>query len=1003
MAGFHFERDLPHQSAAVDAVLHALCDMGCEKPAQAFQNGVLRFTESQLRQNITRIQQQNGIKSAKPAATLSSHRRRSVSSSLNPLDSGLRRNDATDADSPLAQSVAFDTSKLIFDIAMETGTGKTYAYAKTIFELNKQLGLNKFIVAVPRVAIKAGAVAFLTSAAAREHFKLDYAARELQVYEVMSQKAGKAKKSRMPQAVLDFCRADNDKAIHVLVINAGMINSPTLQAPVDTALFDQFFTPMAGIAATRSVLIIDEPHLFKTDNKTFQNLSQFKPQFTLRYGATFDGKFKNLLYQLNAVDAFNQDLVKGIVAHIETFAEGQNASVKLTALDTQATFELNDNGTKKTFKLDESESLEKVHPEMRALEITAFNKNKSVLVLSNGLEMRKGDTINPYSFSDTLQNKMIQQTIARHFELERELLTQSPRIKPLTLFFIDNIPAYRNKDGAMRGFFEQTLKVQIENLLKTETHVDYRAHLETALRDIAALHGGYFSADNADSDEAVEKETIEILHDKELLLSIDNPRRFIFSKWTLREGWDNPNIFQICKLRSSGSETSKLQEVGRGLRLPVNEYMSRVKDMDHFLHYYVDFSEQNFIENLTREINEKSGVDFNQKVLNAETIAAILAKYPNIKSEEALLESLDDAGIINRKNEFKEGGYDKLKTLYALAFKGVKANKISISGKAKSTATIRPGQYAELKALWETISQKAVLEYRFEGEQDFRQLFKNYLLAHKDQFVKSGSVTSQQRLLIEQDRATYKIEHSTASEILPFRMMSYQAFLTALSKELALSIHTLHDVFAELLKNGQLNINPYMSLSTLRAIKMGFRDYLMSQVFGQFQITYQKTSNCIHPTVFTQADGQLKTRIEASNVGQFSEAGIAEKNYLYEEIFYDSELELEDIKGNIQEVIVYAKIPKNSIRIPLVGGGTYSPDFAYVVKDNDGKSTLNLIVEAKGKKENALSEEEKQKIKHAEHFFSGLSKEVAVQFHKQLSGQNVIKIIKDAFQKSNHL
>ncbi len=960
MAGFHFERDLPHQTAAVDAVMHALRDIACGKSPDAYQNTLIRFSDcvSQLHRNIMSVQENNIIKPAKTRKDLSE----------------------------------LKTDNLIFDISMETGTGKTYAYAKTIFELNKQLGLNKFIVAVPRVAIKAGAVSFLMSAAAKEHFKLDYAGRELKVYEVLSQKAGKAKKARLPQAVLEFCRADNAKELHVLVINSGMINSPTMVNPVDTTLFDKYNTAVAAIAATRPVLIIDEPHLFKTDNKTFLNLARFKPQFTLRYGATFDGKFENLLYQLNAVAAFNQDLVKGIVAHIETFNDGENTRVKLTGLDTQATFQLSHNGNTRTFKLSKSDSLETIHPEMRALEVVAFNK--TTLVLSNGLELRKGDSINPYSFSDTLQNKMIQQTIVRHFELERELLTQSPRIKPLTLFFIDNIPSYRNKDGEMRVFFEKAIKAHIEQLLKTENHVDYRAHLEVALQDVSALHGGYFSVDNADSDEAVEKETIEILHDKELLLSIDNPRRFIFSKWTLREGWDNPNIFQICKLRTSGSETSKLQEVGRGLRLPVNEYMSRVKDQAHALHYYVDFSEQDFIKNLTEEINRKSGVDFNPKVLDANTIAAILAKYPNIASEEALLESLYSEGITNIKQEFKAGGFDKLKALYPAVFTGVKNNKISTSGKAKTKTTIRQGKYDELKALWETISQKAVLEYQFEGEQDFKRLFKNYLLAHQAQFVQSGSTTSQQRLVVEKDRATYRVEQSVLSEILPFRMMGYKAFVTALSKEISLSINTLHSVFGELLKTGQLDINPYMSPSTLRAIKSGFKDYLMSQVFGQFQISYKKTTNRIHPTVFTSADGHLQSSIDASNVGQFRQNGKTESNYLYEEIFYDSELELEDIKAHIQEITVYAKIPKNSIRIPLVGGGTYSPDFAYVVKDNQGNSALNLIVESKGKKEIALSVEENQKIRHAEKFFSGLSQNIVVKFHKQLQGKSIVDVIK---------
>jgi type III restriction enzyme len=127
------------------------------------------------------------------------------------------------------------------------------------------------------------------------------------------------------------------------------------------------------------------------------------------------------------------------------------------------------------------------------------------------------------------------------------------------------------------------------------------------LLDLSATHGGYFSKDNTEKDEAIEKEINEILHDKQAMLDLENPRRFIFSKWTLREGWDNPNVFQICKLRSSGSEISKLQEVGRGLRLPVNEYGNRVKDEQFYLNYFVDFTESDFVDKLVNEINQKSG------------------------------------------------------------------------------------------------------------------------------------------------------------------------------------------------------------------------------------------------------------------------------------------------------------------------------------------------------------------------------------------------------------
>ncbi len=959
MAGFNFERDLPHQTAAVEAVIHAFDAIGYLPSTSHVENPVMGLAAniSQLKSNLLALQ-----KSGELNAPLHLD---------NPQD-------------------------LIFDVAMETGTGKTYAYTKTIFELNKRFGLFKFIIAVPRVAIKAGTVSFLSSDAAREHFKLDFDGKHIKVYEVQSQKKSKGKKERMPQAVMEFCRADsrtNTNTIHLLVINAGMINSPTLAKKFDVSLFDKFSVAFDAIAHTRPVLVIDEPHLFKTDNKTFANIRKFKPQFTLRYGATFDGDFQNLLHQLTAVDAFNQDLVKGIVAHVETFDEGGNVTLKLTGLDGEASFELTENGSKKTFKLAKKESLSRVHSAMTDLEVSEFNKSK--LVLSNGLELRKGDVINPYSYAETLQNKMLQQAIVRHFEIEQELLAQSPRIKPLSLFFIDNIASYRDKNGAMRTYFERSVKVHLESLIAQESDAFFRQHWADALKDIAAVHGGYFSADNSDKDEAIEQETLEILHDKESLLSLNNPRRFIFSKWTLREGWDNPNIFQICKLRSSGSETSKLQEVGRGLRLPVNEYMSRDKSRSHDLHYYVDFTEQDFIAQLTQEINDKSGVKFDANKLDAVLIHALLKAYPAFENDdEALLEALGAAGIIKRNNDFKEDGFEKLKTTYPAAFgAGLKDGKVKVAGKAKRTASIRLGKYDELKTLWEAINQKVVLEYKLDNVHDFKTLFKNYLLEHRSQFVKTGAMSQQQRLVVEHNKVSYRVEHSTQTEILPFKMMGYQAFLMALSKETALGINMLHEVFGELLVSRELDINPYMSLVAIREIKKGFNEYLMAHVFGKFEVGYRKTSNAVHPTKFTTPDGKPKASIDSADVGVYASNEKPSANYLFSDIFYDSALELDDISEVIQEVIVYSKIPKNSIRIPLVGGFTYSPDFAYVVKGADGKSALNLVVEAKDKTAMSLSDDEKQRIKHAETFFNQLGGTVSVSFKKQLHSKKMAELI----------
>ena len=210
----------------------------------------------------------------------------------------------------------------------------------------------------------------------------------------------------------------------------------------------------------------------------------------------------------------------------------------------------------------------------------------------------------------------------------------------------------------------QLIKLKMEQIYKEEEPGFYKDYLKKSLDDLSLTHGGYFSKDNDDKDEKIQKEIDEILHDKESLLSLDNTRRFIFSKWTLREGWDNPNVFTICKLRSSGSNTSKLQEVGRGLRLPVNEYMARVKDDKFMLNYIVDFKEKDFANSLINEINESVEAELNKEELTEDTIRLVALKFGISKDE--ILKRLDEECAINRSNKFLEGGYEKLKEIYPL-------------------------------------------------------------------------------------------------------------------------------------------------------------------------------------------------------------------------------------------------------------------------------------------------------------------------------------------------
>lgn len=954
MKGFNFEKNLNHQSQAVDstvAVFEHLQLLKAEGADKNCINPVLNKDDGyQYIENIIKIQGQNGI--------------------------GEIRNGKSN----------------IVDIMMETGTGKTYTYTKTIFELNKNFGIFKFVVVVPTLSIKAGTVDFLKSDSAREHFKEQYG-KTLKLHIVESKKGNKSKKSYMPPAVNSFVNSgDFEKnSIQVMIINAGMINSDTMQKSLDKGLFDKYTVPFDGIAAVNPFLIIDEPHKFSQANKTWENIQKMNPQFILRYGATFPEKeYENLVYTLSAVDSFNKNLVKGVVGHITEFENGKNAIVRLVGTDgTEATFELIQNSKKSTVKLAKKSSLQQVHSEMT--DLTIENLNKTKVVLSNGLELKKGDKINPYSYAQTLQEIMIQKAVKHHFELEKSYLTRDVRIKPLTLFFIDNIEEYRGESGYIKSTLEQLVKAEVETLLKTETNEFYKAYLEKTLEDISLTHAGYFSKDNSEKDEAIEQEVNEILHDKQAMLDLENPRRFIFSKWTLREGWDNPNVFQICKLRSSGSDISKLQEVGRGLRLPVNEFGNRVKDEQFFLNYFVDFTENDFVDRLVNEINEKSGaisIEKEPEKLSDELIKKICEVYDT--NEDDLLEELDEHNVVNRTNKFKDGGWTYIKSNFPQIFEGVGSNKVRKSTDTKKQVVIRTDKYHELKDLWEKLNEKVILEYKFAKESDFQNLLTSFFKDQKTNFSIEGIRERKTKVEIKDRQAITTDEISVLdNEITPVSTMKYSDFIRDLSKTLNINLKTIH---ASLIKSG-IDINQYLNTSTIRIIKQNFDNYLMYNAIDKFSIEYKKVSNTIHPTKFTDSSGKVLKEINAADVGVLHADSKVADSYFLEELLYDSELEKVNIETEIKEVVVFTKIPKNSIKIPVAGGKSYSPDFAYVLNFDNGDKKLHFIVETKNVQgEDSLREEEKQKIKHAEQFFNGT---VKIDFKTQFSNNKIVDLIKE--------
>lgn len=966
MSGFTFEKNLPHQEVGISAVMHIFDNaepvVARDATTRLLSNPKLQISDSQYYANIKAVQEYNDIEHSRDF---------------------------------------YDCSNII-DVSMETGTGKTYTYTKTMYDLNKAFGLNKFIVVVPTLSIKAGTVNFLKSAALKEHFRDDYE-REIKTYIVESKKGTKKNtKAFMPQAIHDFVNASsvNKKYIHVLIINSGMINSKSLTDQYDSGLFDgELDRPIDALKAIRPIIIVDEPHKFPTRDsaKTWRNIESMEAQYIIRYGATFNDDYKNLVYQLTAVDAFNNDLVKGINAYIEDLVGDDSANLKLKSVNgKEAVFELNESGKRSTYRLSKGESLSKAHIAIHDLIIEAMNK--STVVLSNGIQLKSGESINPYSYAETLEDNMMRKAIKEHFKLEGELLTQKPRIKPLTLFFIDDIEGYRNGNnlsGSLKAKFEEWVLAEALECLKTATDPFYREYLSKTIADVSLVHGGYFSKDNSDKDEKIEQEIAEILHDKERLLSLDNPRRFIFSKWTLREGWDNPNVFQICKLRSSGSTTSKLQEVGRGLRLPVNEYMCRVKDRVFKLNYYVDFTEKNFVDSLITEVNNSSFKEVVPSKLTQELKDKILSKYAD-KSAFSLMADLINKGVIDENENFVgSDGYTKLKEHYPDAFpKSVKPGKIEKAGNRKKSTPMRVGKFSDLRALWELINHKAVLEYKISDEDQFLELFKKYLDDESDSFKKTGVRTRVEQLYIHDDVAMSRDIYTEDDDFAKFSTMSYREFLERLSQVAFIKITTLHKAFVGM--RDTVDITEYLNVQTIRKIKSGFSLFLLNNAFNKFQLGYNVISNTVHPTKFTDKKGQPLNDVLASDLGVLSDDGVPPLDtYLFEEVFYDSELEKQNITvEDIEMVTVFTKIPKNSIKIPVAGGFTYSPDFAYVIKTKGGQ-ILNFVIETKNvEHKGSLREEEKCKIKHAEALFNKISESVQVNFQTQFANDLVSDLIK---------
>jgi type III restriction enzyme len=601
--------------------------------------------------------------------------------------------------------------------------------------------------------------------------------------------------------------------------------------------------------------------------------------------------------------------------------------------------------------------------------------------------------------------------IQRHFETERQLFHRESKIKTLALFFIDNILSFRGDEqgnGAwLRDIFDKWLEHQLKEELRNENNSDeYADFLNASLQNIAGCRAGYFAKDNNDSDEAIAEEVDDILRNKKKLLSFKdengnwNIRRFLFSKWTLKEGWDNPNVFTIAKLRSSGSEISKLQEVGRGLRLPVDEYGNRTSSNDFMLNYIVDFTEKDFADKLVREINgDIAKKDSQHIILNSDELGRV-AIIRGLGNGMALLMELMQKGwvimqgsdiiivddrIMDFKNEYPEFNLDSL-NLNRVIDRNASNNRLMVK--------IRKPNYQKIEALWQEINKKYLMFYQKDIDKEIEKALPSIL--EEGVFSKMSVSSERSEIQVDQNGATV-VSEANVTYMLYGRDMPYHEFLKRANKATAIPIEMIHKVICDYAKSHEGFKNNLINDLTLSQFISRFRDWKIEHLGGC--ISYKQANYRTKTTALTNADGSVRDEVVMGRLGKKTDNSQSPAEYLYEPIAFDSPLERTNIldKIDVAELIVYGKIPNSSIRIPTITDETYSPDFMYVVKKKDGTMQMNVVIETKDiYQETDLRPKEKAKIDCAKLFFERISKDypsLPVKFERQIKRQEMNVII----------
>jgi type III restriction enzyme len=879
-----------------------------------------------------------------------------------------------------------------FTVEMETGTGKTYVYLRTVFELNRRYGFTKFVIVVPSVAIKEGV--YKTLQITEEHFRSLYANTPFEFFLYDSSKLGQ---------VRNFATSPH---IQIMVVTVGAIN----KKDVNNLYKDNEKTggekPIDLIKTTRPILIVDEPQSVDggLEGRGKEALGMMNPLCTLRYSATHVDKH-HMLYRLDAVDAYERKLVKQIeVASLEVEGSHNKGYVKLLSTSNKrGTFSAKvkldvQRGTgvsRETVTVKPGDDLQQVTGRAVYADYLVQNlgckAGEEYLELSNQEKpLRPGEAIGDVD-SDALKRLMIRRTIEEH--LDKELRLRPQGIKVLSLFFIDVVEHYRSyaADGTqVKGKYAVMFEEEYRKAAaKPKYHTLFN---EVDLQsDATEVHDGYFSIDKkgkwTDTAENTQgnRENAEraynlIMRDKEKLLGFETKLKFIFSHSALREGWDNPNVFQICTIREMGTERERRQTIGRGLRLCVNQQGERLRGFDiNTLTVIATEGYEQFAENLQKEIEEDTGIRFG--IVEKHQFAAISVTDEagrttalGVTKSEAIWTHLKEAGYLDAKGKVQDhlrkalkDGTLQLPEPFQAQLPQVKEVLRKLAGKldiknADERKPIKTRQAVlhseEFQALWNRIKAKTTYRVQFDNEKLVKDCAKAIgecppITKTRVQIRKADLAIGRGGVLPEEIAAAAPITIEETDIELPDLLTDLQD-KTQLTRRSLVRILTGSNRLDDFKRNPQQfielateSINRTKRLALVDGIKyqrIGDEYYYAQELFEQEELT-----------------GYLKNMLAATKS-------------VYEYVVYDSSgverTFAEQLEKN-EAVRVYAKLPGwFKVPTPL---GTYNPDWAVLV-EKDGAERLYFVVETKSSLfTDDLRDKERAKIECGKAHFKALA------------------------------